>query len=69
MTPLHQDQILCFMMLSVLTVQLTNINPATIDATHSNVEALSFLTNQVSYWHSTVLHDHLPGWLTVPAHL
>lgn len=48
---------------------LTNINSASIQAFHCEVEALSFLTEPVRHWNRTVLKYHGPGRLRVPAHL
>lgn len=48
---------------------LTDVNPASIQAFHGDIEALSFLAEPVAHWNSAVLKDHCPGGLRVPAHL
>lgn len=48
---------------------LTNVNPASIQAFHSDGESLPFLTKSVGHWNSTILKYHRSGWLRVPTHL
>lgn len=52
-----------------MSVCLTDVNPASIQAFHSDAEALSFLAEQVAHWNRAVLKDHRPGGLRVPTHL
>lgn len=48
---------------------LTNVNPASVQAFHGDVEPLSLLTQPVGHWHGTVLKYNRSSWLRVPTHL
>lgn len=48
---------------------LTDVNPASVQAFHSDIEALSFLTQPVGHWHGAVLKNHRSCRLRIPTHL
>lgn len=48
---------------------LTNVDPASVQAFHSDTESLSFLAEPVAHWNGTILKDDRSGWLGVPTHL
>lgn len=48
---------------------LTNVNPASIQAFHGDIESLSLLTEPVGHWNGTILKYDRSGRLRVPAHL
>lgn len=48
---------------------LTNVDPASVQAFHSDAESLSFLVEPVAHWNGTILKDDRSGWLGVPTHL
>lgn len=66
------SQSVVFRVLTTWTVcvfLLTDINPASVQASHGDAEALSLLAEPVTHWHLAVLKYHRPGRLRVPAHL
>lgn len=48
---------------------LTDVNPASVQAFHGDVEPLTLLTKPVGHWDGTVLKYHRSSRLRVPAHL
>lgn len=48
---------------------LTNVNPASVQAFHGDVEPLTLLTKPVGHWDGTVLKYHRSSRLRVPTHL
>ena len=50
-------------------IELTDIDPASVESSHRDIEALSFMAQPVGHWNSAVLKYHRSGWLGVPAHL
>lgn len=48
---------------------LTDVNPASIQAFHGDVETLTLLTKPVGHWDGTVLKYHRSSRLRIPTHL
>ncbi len=48
---------------------LTDVDPASIKASHGDAESLPLLTEPVGHWNGTILKYHRSGRLGVPTHL
>lgn len=48
---------------------LTYVYSSTVQTLHGNAEALSLGSQPIGHRNNTVLEDHCPSWLGVPAHL
>lgn len=48
---------------------LTDVDPASVQAFHGDVEPLSLLTEPVGHWHGAVFEYHRSSRLRIPTHL
>lgn len=54
---------------SSAVLPLTDVNPASVQAFHGDIEPLSLLAEPVGHRHGTVLKYYRPGRLRIPTHL
>jgi hypothetical protein len=52
-----------------MSTHLTDIDPASIETSHGDIETLSFQAEQIGHWNGTILKYHGSGWLRIPPHL
>lgn len=50
-------------------IQLTDIDPASVQASHGNIESLSLHAQPIGHWNGTIFKYYSSGWLGIPPHL